>query len=191
MNARNVPSHPEFLDWLSEDFEKSGYDVKRLVRALVLSRVYALSHGASAPDDFAAAVERPLTAEQLARSWRVAAGLPKEDDTLRRATVSAVPEVLPKEYNATFQQALFLENSPALTGILNSTADNTTSRLARIERISERVREAFIAVFGRFPDAEEAVAAGDFLEERASDPAAGVRDLLWALMTSAEFQTMP
>ncbi len=35
-----VPTHPELLDWLAVDFVESGWDVKALVRKIVLSSTY-------------------------------------------------------------------------------------------------------------------------------------------------------
>jgi mono/diheme cytochrome c family protein len=34
------PTHPELLDWLASEFIRTGWDVKRLVRRMVLSRTY-------------------------------------------------------------------------------------------------------------------------------------------------------
>jgi len=193
MNARNTPSHPELLDWLSQDFAAHHYDIRRLVRGVVLSRVYALGPavGPVPPDAFAGARERPLTAEQLARSWRIAAGLSPDDDALRRATISALPDVLPRDYNATFQQAQFLSNAPSLMEILRPVPGSTAASLADLPDSSARVREAFLAVYGRMPDAEEATQAAAFLETRSDKPAEAIRDLLWALLASAEFLTVP
>ena len=191
MNERNVPSHPELLDWLADNFAKSGYDVKRFIRELVLSRVYALPHGEATPEAFAAAAERPMSGEQIARSWRVAAGLSPDDTGLRRAVVAAIPDLLPRDYNATFQQAQFLEDSPALAQLLKTSGGATAERLAGLDSHSKRVEEAFAAVFGRLPEVDEAATAVKFLENRGTDSAGAVRDLLWALMTSAEFLTVP
>lgn len=192
INARNVPSHPELLDWLAQDFAANHHDIRRFVRGVVLSRVYGLSASPeAAPETFAGALERPLTAEQMARSWRIAAGLPAEDNALRRGVIAAMPDVLPRDYNATFQQAQFLSYSPALAEVLKPTTNSTVARLAALPKSSSRAREAFLAVYGRAPDSAEAKQAKAFLEARPDKPDEAVRDLLWALMTSAEFLTMP
>ncbi len=192
MNERNAPSHPQLLDWLAKDFTEHKYDVKRFLRGLMLSRVYALGAAkGTAPETFAGMLERPLTGEQIARSWRVAAGLPPNDDGLRRAVIGALPDVLPRDYNATFQQAQFLTNSPALQDLLKPAEGNTAARLAALPDVEARAREAFLAVLARQPDAEETAQAAVFLRGYPDKPADGVRDLLWALMTGAEFLTVP
>jgi len=191
MNARHAPSHPELLDWLAHDFASHQYDIRREVRGIVLSRVYALGTADAPPEAFAGAIERPLSAEQLARSWRVAAGLPPADDALRRATIAAMPDVLPQDYNATYQQAQFLADSSLLLGILKPDPSSIMSRLTALPDATGRVRAAFLATYERPPDKQEAAQATAFLKSRSSEPAQADRDLLWAMMTSAEFLTMP
>ena len=41
MHSANPPSHPELLAWLARDTIEHGYDLRRLIRGLVLSRAYA------------------------------------------------------------------------------------------------------------------------------------------------------
>jgi len=39
-NQGEWPSHPELLDWLAAEFRESGWDVKHMVRLIVMSRTY-------------------------------------------------------------------------------------------------------------------------------------------------------
>jgi mono/diheme cytochrome c family protein len=196
MTTRNTPSHPELLDWLAADFAAHDHDIRREVRGIVLSRVYALgiaADSALAPDPaaFSSAAERPLTAEQIARSWSIATGRPTENDGLRRAAVAAIPDVMPREYQATFQQAQFLSAAPALEELLKPVSESTVTRIAALPAPSERVEAAFRSVLGRAPQPEEAARAGEVLGGHPEQPVEAVRDLLWALVTSPEFLTMP
>jgi len=121
----------------------------------------------------------------------VAAGLAPEDEALRRAVVGAVPEVLSKEYNASFQQAQFFTNAPLFSQLLKASPGGTLERLVAISDPAERVREAFLAVYGRLPDADEVSRALLFQTAREGRQLESVRDLMWALLSSAEFLTMP
>jgi hypothetical protein len=66
----NPPSHPELLEWLADELIAGQFDLRRLVRTIVSSRVYQLSsipNETSAADkaNFARAVVFRLPAEKL------------------------------------------------------------------------------------------------------------------------------
>ncbi|MEM6698413.1 MAG: DUF1553 domain-containing protein [Bacteroidota bacterium] len=46
-NQGELPSHPELLDWLSVEFQASGWDVKQMIKLIVLSATYQQASQAS------------------------------------------------------------------------------------------------------------------------------------------------
>ncbi len=82
MHSENAPSHPELLDWLARDMVEHHYDLRRLIRGLVLSRAYARDSrwekgSPPRPSLFAVARVKPLTPMQLAVSLRLAVADPR------------------------------------------------------------------------------------------------------------------
>ena len=194
IDSRHRPSHPELLEWLTRDFEQSGYDIKRLARNIVLSHAYQLDTKPSGkttphPESFARALEKPLSAEQFLHSLCIATGHKTEGKNameMERSFAVTFPDVMPDTYSPSLQQALFLSNSPLVDGLLQPTPGSLTVKLIALGTIEARVREAFRAVLGRAPDAVELQQCQSLLAVQS--PEKGVRNLLWALLTSAEFQ---
>jgi hypothetical protein len=194
IDSRHHASHPELLEWLGKDFARSGYDVQRLVRSIVLSKAYQLDskpNGKKVPpaESFARALEKPLSAEQLLHSAWVATGTKKEGPAaveLERLFVSTFPDLMPDTYNPSLQQALFLSNSSMVEDLAKSASGNTTEKLLALKSRETQVREAFRTVLGRVPDDVELKQCQALLDSRSAEK--GVSNLMWALLTSAEFQ---
>jgi len=194
INSKHPASHPELLEWLAKDFADHGYDVKRLVRAIVSSGVYQLAAPAGStpppPELFAAAAEKPLTAETLARSVLIASGAGNADDSvLRQRFAEIFPDVLPRDPRATIQQAMLLTNSERLAELFAPAEGNHAARLGAILRVEDRVREAFRVVLARQPDADELTESVKYLDAHANNPALAAGHLLWVLASGAEFLT--
>jgi hypothetical protein len=81
---------------------------------------------------------------------------------------------------------MFLANSPLLEPLLAPRDGNLSVKLASLPDNPQRVKAAFHSVFGREPDREELKTSSAYLATHPGEP--GQRQLLWALLTSTEFQ---
>jgi Protein of unknown function (DUF1553) len=181
------------LGWLTADFAESGYDIRRLLRSLALSEAYQLAsvQAADDPATFAWYLERPLIAEQLARSVQlVAQGSFQNDQQLVKGFRQHLKEVLPDETVVTVNDTLFYSNGAVIEEYLASSnsEEHLIKQLIALESHEQRVQRLFLAAFGREPAEDETAAVAAFLEKRADSMEPALRQVIWSLVTSAEFQ---
>jgi hypothetical protein len=203
----NPPSHPELLDMLTNEFIASKYDVKALVRAIVLTDAYQRSSempkGKDAdPKTFAAAAIKPLTPEQFAWSLMQATGMIAVDKTKAndaKLAAQAAPIValfgtqpgepaFGQEFEATLDQTLFLANGNTLRDWLSARPGSLIARLNSLKDANAVADELYLSVLTRPPTPAERKEVIDYLARRGADRLAAQQDLAWALLTSAEFR---
>jgi hypothetical protein len=91
-------------------------------------------------------------------------------------------------FQATVHQALFLSNGGLLAGWLNPGGGNLTERLAKIEDAKALADELYLTVLTRRPTLEEESQVASYWEAAKTDKAAAAREMVWSLVTSAEFR---
>jgi len=198
MDSIHVPSHPQLLDWLAQDFRDHGYDIRRLTRMIVLSKAYQLESrhptGVDDPALFAWSIERPLTAEQLLRSMQLAVRAEyHNDDPLGHALRKSFPDVLPETVTTPVSNALYLTNNQAINDfITKSNGENhLVSRLMKLESRDEQMTLLFETIYGRDANPEERERIEQFLSSTTSKEEQQRNrwhQVVWALITSAEFR---
>jgi hypothetical protein len=209
MHSANPPSHPELLDWLARDLVEHGYDLRRLTRGLVLSRAYARSSRwdgkeAPKPAQFAVARVRPLRPMQLATALRLATSAPdsfpaglKADEFDRRLQgveggargLASLFEQPGDDFQVSVGEALLFSNGDRIQKELLADGNNRlVGRLKTIKDAKELVATAVQAVLSRPASAEEVKLLAEYVERRADRRAEACRQVVWALLTSAEFR---
>jgi hypothetical protein len=207
MHDGNAATHPRLLDLLTEDFAAHGCDLRRLIAVIMQSDAYARSSRwpgkGDAPDEtlYAVAVLRPLDADQMALSLALATGYydsqlngtPKRTVAQVRSTASW-REVLAAfdsdgdEFEPTTAQALFLTNSDYVQTTFLAKS-NLVQALAALKDDAAVARKAYLAVLSRWPSKEEADLVGGYLAKHgARGRAEACREVLWALVSGAEFR---
>jgi hypothetical protein len=209
MHSENPPSHPDLLDWLARDVVEHHYDLRRLIRGLVLSRAYARESRwekdeTPRPSLFAVARVKPLTPMQLAVSLRLAvidplalpATLkPAEFDKRLQELESSAGELarLFEQPGDDFQVGvgealLFSNNDRIQKELLAEGGDRLLGRLNQLKNPNEVIDTAVRTILCRPPRDAERKLLGEYLQQRADRPAEARRQIVWALLTSTEFR---
>jgi hypothetical protein len=210
MHSENPASHPELLSWLARDIAKHGYDLKRTIRGIVLSQAYSRStkmnsSGDSDPGPHLYALGRlkPLTPLQMTTSMKIALSDPKSWDNLKPDDLEkriqsleqagsgfasllvqpsddfqiGVSEALLFSNNDRVHREFILDGKDTLLGISKEAKDRTQA----CDQIVQ-------SLFCRKAQPEEVKALSDYLEKRTDRLPEAYRQILWALITSAEFR---
>ena len=202
MDSSHPASHPQLLSWMALDFAKNGYNVRRLIRGVTASRAYQLGSASSQdpppqPATFARMNPKPLPAEALSRSLLVASGRTPdeagtftgiEEDSYRNPMVERFPALFPEVVSPQVGQALFFTNNPLLDALTDPEGDNVAAQMIAESDPSVRTRLAFSNVLCRQPYPDELKKTSSYFEARSERAEDAVRQVLWALLASAEFR---
>ena len=208
MHDQNAPSHPDLLAWLARDMQAHKYDLRRLIRGIVLSKAYSRTSewdGSKArPSDelFAIAIVRPLTPWQYGTSLRVAAASPdffpadlKEDELDNRIkqmegagrNIAGSLEFPGEDFQVSVDEALLFSNSDKVKNeLLRDGKEMLPTKLAEIKERREAMETAIWNIYSRPPVDEELTALEQFLHKHEDQPAQAWKQAVWAMLTSGE-----
>jgi hypothetical protein len=214
IRAGNPPSNPELLDALTQDFLRTNFDLKHIMRVMVTSRTYQTSISANRwnvddKSNFSHFYPRRLEAEQLFDAIHQAtgtktrfAGMPEgtRATQLPDAHIAGGNSFLslfgrpPRESpcecertsNVSLGQALNLINGPTISDAI-ATPDGHLARFLKTNPTPKQiVEEVFLSALCRMPTAKE-MQTGLTHIQKSAHPAEGAQDLMWALLNSPAF----
>jgi Protein of unknown function (DUF1549)/Protein of unknown function (DUF1553) len=202
MDSTHEPSHPQLLDALADDFRNSGYDIRRIVLAIANCQAYQLEscrpESVDDPATFAWYLQRPLTAEQFARSMQIGLrGQIADKCTLVNRLRDNLPSVMPETIVTGVNESLFLTNNSAINDFIaeSRSPKYLLGRSSQMKSIGDAVNQLSVGLLGRRLDEPETQATLNFLNaslnpESTLDEQASNRlnHVAWAWVTSAEFR---
>jgi len=206
----NRPTHPVLLDGLAERLQQYSYDLKSLMRWIVLSKPYSLSSRIEAgnkpdapqlgePPRFARFYPRQMQAEQLYESLLTATQADEGDaaEAARQRDRWLSQFVIAfgtdegddsTTFNGSIPQVLMLFNGDLIKtatnldqgGFLNDVASGPL-------RNRDKINVLYLAALARRPSAVELQEANRLLLAREGKAAEALQDVWWALLNSNEF----
>jgi hypothetical protein len=213
LRPTNPGDHPAALDWLSAEFVRAKYDLRALLRTIVLSSAYRRGGGLenASPHQryFARASARPLPPEvwldAIGDVTGVSAEFPSAPAGARAVSLvsprSAELDVLGRcdsgecaaatsDSAAGLAQGLHLVNGPLLNARITDPGGRLAKLLAAGQDNDAIVREFYAHAYGRAPRPSETeywqkqLASADDAERRQK-----LEDFVWAILSSREFTT--
>lgn len=212
LRVTNPPSNAMLLEQLARDFVDSGYDLKRLIRAICRSETYQRAATANEfnlqdPKCYSRCYPRRMTAESLLDAidgvletktkfagvplGTPARALPDTSFDSYFLTVFGRPDgktacECERSTESNLAQSLHLLNSGEILKKLADPGGRAARYASETERpVKEKVRELYLAALSRLPTDQEVAVA---LEHLGAQPTAThYEDLIWALINTKEF----
>ncbi len=213
MGPHNPPSHPELLAALAAELKAAQYDLKALMRWIVLSEPYGLSSkiGPRNKQDDPALGEKPqfshfylrqMRAEELYESLLVAneahsseASYEKQEAAKREwlnqfsVAFGTDDNKETTTFNGTIPQTLMMMNGDLMDKAVSVDKGGFLHRLANDGQMKNaaKIQHLYLAALARVPTREEIRLANDLLVLRKGDAVAALQDIWWAVLNSNEF----
>ncbi len=205
-NKRNKASIQDLLEKLAGEFTESRWSMKKLVRAVCASKGYQRASSRSQPGDvkdYARAMLRPLTAEQLFLSVYMAARGGETAPDRRAAPLMAAwtwyagqmdlvfgpgtgwTDITPLPGNS--RQMLLVRNGEIFQQMIKMPGGTVTAAAQLAGSHADKAEFVFLSVLGRKPDGQEVSRWAGWMEIKKGE--AGLQDMVWTLVNSTEFLT--
>ena len=212
IGPHNPPSHPELMVYLGEQFKENSYDLKELIRWIVLSEAYSLSSRrtrANAGDDplmgetpkYTHFYLRQMRAEQLYESLLVVTqahktrGSYEEQEAAKAMWLKQFIIAFGTDegdesttFNGTITQSLMMFNGDLIEKAISAEAGGYLHTIAT-SNLSSRAKIEYLyqAALSRDPTGREVQIANQLLAAREGNTTAALQDVFWALLNSNEF----
>ncbi len=214
LRTTNPPINPELLDALTREFVDKKFDVRHLMRTIVLSDTYqrsSLANETNGHDDlnFSRAIPRRMSAESLLDSLVQATSVP---ESFRGAPAGFSAKQLPdanvqseflnlfgkpkrmeaceceRDDGSNMLQALHFINGKSIL----SRVTNANGRVAQLLRVKDITNEKIIIdlylwSLARLPNGQEIDLGMKFFESYKEKRKEAAEDLMWALLNSKDF----
>jgi hypothetical protein len=212
MGPHNPASHPELLDRLGEEFVKSKYDLKQLVRWICNSEAYQLTSQFNKRNErdnpaagetalFSHLYVKSMSAEQLYDSLIIATDAHKSGRSSWEQSEKQRQEWMQQfvlafgtdendestTFNGTIPQALMMMNGDLVQNAISEKKGSyLNSVLTDNGNERSKVRHLYMSALSRAPNAKEVQNAAKLIGS-SKNPLEGYQDLFWALLNSNEF----
>jgi hypothetical protein len=214
MGPHNPPTHPELLDALGAELRGASFDLKQLIRWIVLSEPYGLSSRMArehvAKDDPTAGARplfshfylRQMEAEQLYESLLIATeadqtvASEEERTNMKRQWLAQFVSAFGTDegdesttFNGSIPQSLMMMNGPLVKRACGTEPGSFLYKVAAEPKLSnqDRIEYLYKAALARVPTGMEVAAANRLVLKRKGNTAEALQDVWWALLNSNEF----
>ena len=209
MHSENPPSHPELLSWLARDLASHQYDFKRMIRGIVMSQTYSRSSrwtGSETPPEpqfFAVAKLKAMTPQQLATSMKIALADPKSFENAKPEEFEKRIQSLEQsggglasllvqptdDFQIGVNEALLFSNNDRINReFIVDSKDNLFGIVKEMKDRSQASEQLIRSLYCRKISPEEQKAMDEYLSRRTERLPDAYRQMIWALLTSAEFR---
>jgi hypothetical protein len=211
LGPHNSPSNPALLDYLGEELRKNSFQLKELIRWIVLSEPYSLSSRITPQnkaDDpllgespkFSHFYLRQMRAEELYESLIVAthekrAGTEEHErmksEWMKQFVIAFGTDEGDEAttFNGTIPQALMMFNGGLVKNAIDTKAGSFLHTIAANSlNPPQKVQYLFEAALARHPTTNELRICNELLlSSKKGDPVAVLQDMFWAVLNSNEF----
>ena len=211
--ASNPPANPELLDWLEDEFRRTGFNRRHVLRLILRSRTYqrdslSINENRRDIDSFSHALVRRMTAEQILDAICQVTGVPETYGGLppgTRATQLPSPEGTPvflrvfgkpkretscdceRDTGSNLTQFLVLANGGLVNGKVAHAKNRFRVQIAKGWSDTRIIEDLMLAAYNRLPTDQETKTALEHIAQRPKNREEAHEDIQWAILNSKEF----